>query len=117
MEEDRRRHARTESHNLVSYACRDEKGHGAGEGMGRGLNVSEGGILLQADAVLLPSWTVLLSFALQDEVLDLKGRIAYSRKRPDGGYEAGIQFLPCDQKKIRLLRQFLTIGEDRPEAQ
>ena len=117
MEEEKRKHPRTGSHNLVSYACRDEKGQWAGQGMGRASNVSEGGIQIETNAPLLPSWTVSLSLALEDEVLDIKGKVAYSKKRTDGKYEAGIQFLPGDEKRIRLLRQFITINEEMMNAE
>lgn len=115
MEEEKRKHPRTGSHNLVSYACRDEKGQSAGYGMGRASNVGEGGIQIETNEPLLPSWTVSLSLALEDDLMDIKGRVAYSKKRPDGKYEAGIQFLPSDEKRIRLLRQFITINEKNAE--
>jgi hypothetical protein len=111
MAEEKRRHPRTGSHNLVSYACRDEKGQAAGGGIGRALNVSEGGILLETRSPMAPSWSVSLTVALEDELMDIRGKIAYSNRRSDGKYETGIQFLESDEKKVRLLRQFVTIPD------
>ena len=109
MEQEKRKHPRTGSHNLVSYVCRDDKNHVVCEGMGRTLNVSEGGILLETRDALDPSHTVSLTVALEDDLMDIQGRVAFSKKRSNGNYETGIQFLGFEEKKIRLLRQFITI--------
>jgi hypothetical protein len=77
--------------------------------MGRTLNVSEGGILLETRKALDVSYSVSLTVALEDELMDIQGRVAFSRKRVNGSYETGIQFLGFEEKKIRLLRQFITI--------
>lgn len=114
MEEEKRKHPRTGSHNLVSYVCRDQENRVTREGMGRTLNVSEGGILLETREPLDPFCTVSLTVALEDELMDIKGRVAFTKKRTGGRNEAGIQFLGSEEKKIRLLRQFITIvGGDR----
>lgn len=84
--------------------------------MGRTLNVSEGGILLETHTAVDPSYTVSLTLALEDELMDIKGKIAYSKKRMDGKYETGIQFFTPDDKKIRLLRQFITIFSEGMDA-
>jgi hypothetical protein len=109
MEQEKRKHARTGSHNLVSYVCLDEENRVLSEGMGRTLNVSEGGILLETREPLDPSCTVSLTLALEDELVDIKGKIAFAKKRLSGKYVTGIEFLGSEEKKIRLLRQFITI--------
>lgn len=109
MEAEKRRHSRTGSHNLVSYVCRDDRNRVAGEGMGRTLNVSEGGILLETREPFDPSWTVSLTLALEDELMDIRGRVSFTREREAGRYETGIQFLNSEEQKIRLLRQFIAI--------
>ena len=38
---------RADSHNILSYVCLDEENEIVEQGMGRTLNVSEGGILLE----------------------------------------------------------------------
>ncbi|RJR36504.1 MAG: PilZ domain-containing protein [Desulfobacteraceae bacterium] len=109
MAGEKRKYPRTGSHNLVSYVCRDEKNNVVCEGMGRTLNVSEGGILLETHDALDTSDSISLTVALEDELMDLEGRVAFSNKRADGNYETGIQFRGFEEKKIRFLRQFITI--------
>lgn len=96
----------------MSYVCRDERNQVAGEGMGRTLNVSEGGILLETRKPFDPSWTVSLTLALEDELMDIRGRVVFTRKGQADKYETGIQFLGSEEKKIRLLRQFIAIFGD-----
>jgi hypothetical protein len=116
MKQDKRRHPRTGSHNLVSYVCLDEGAHVKSEGIGRTLNVSEGGILLETREPFDPSCTITLMIALEDELMELKGRVAYAKERAGGRHETGIQFIDSEEKKMRLLRQFITICGSDSEA-
>src|SRR3989304_5663028 len=84
MEEEKRKHARTGSHNLVSYVCRDEMNRVRSEGMGRTMNVSEGGILLETREPFDPSCTISLTLALEDELMDIRGRVVFTRKSAAG---------------------------------
>ena len=109
MEGEKRKYPRTGSHNLVSYVCHDDKNRVVCEGMGRTLNVSEGSILLETRDAVDTSYSVSMTVALEDELMDIQGSVIFSKKRPNGNYETGIQFLGIEEKKIRFLRQFITI--------
>ena len=100
---------RIESSNLLSYVCLDENNHEMMQGMGRTLNVSEGGILLETHVPIDPHHIVSLTIALENDLMDLKGKIAYSRKREDGKFESGIEFMEMDEEKRRFIRQYILI--------
>ena len=100
---------RIESSNLLSYICLDENNHEMMQGMGRTLNVSEGGILLETHVPIDPHHIVSLTMALEDDLMDFKGKIAYSRKREDGKFESGIEFIEMDEEKQRFYRQYILI--------
>ena len=53
-QEDKRKNQRIDSHNLLTYSCLDKNGAVITQGMGRTLDVSEGGILLETQAKLDP---------------------------------------------------------------
>ncbi|MBN1103102.1 MAG: PilZ domain-containing protein [Deltaproteobacteria bacterium] len=106
---EKRKYPRIGTHNLVSYLCLDDEGQAVGEGMGRTLNVSEGGILLETHIALAPHRTVSLTIALEDEIMELRGKVAFSKRRDDGKFETGVEFLESDNAKIAFLKQYITI--------
>jgi len=100
---------RVESSNLLSYICLDENNHEMMQGMGRTLNVSEGGILLETHVLIDPHYIVSLTMALEDDLMDFKGKIAYSRKRDDGKFESGIEFIEMDEGKHQFYKKYIHI--------
>ena len=105
--DDKRRDPRISSSNLISYVSRDENNQAIMQGMGRTLNVSEGGILLETHVPIDPHHVVTLTIALEDELMEFKGRIAHSMKREDGGFTTGIKFIQMNEEKRQFLGQYV----------
>ena len=106
---DKRESERIDSHNLIFYVCLNEKGEPVGQGMGRTINISEGGILLESHVIIDPNYIVSFTISLEDVIMDIKGKVRFSKKRNDGKFESGIEFIDCDESKKRVLRQFSAI--------
>jgi hypothetical protein len=106
---EKRKYPRIGTHNLVSYLRLDDEGLIVGEGMGRTLNVSEGGILLETHAALDPNSAVSLTIAMEDEIMEVRGKVAFSKRRDDGKFETGVEFMEKDDAKIAFLKQYITI--------
>ena len=107
--ENKRKHERIQSLNL-SYICLDEDANIIKQGMGRTLNISESGILLETHFPIEPEHVVQLTISLEEELLDLKGKPAHVRSCDDGKYEIGIQFIELDQNACDLLKKFISGG-------
>lgn len=107
--DEKRIDTRTESSNLLSYVCLDDNNHELMQGMGRTLNVSEGGISLETHVPIDPHHIVSLTIALENDLMDFKGKITHSRKREDGKFESGIDFIEMDEEKRWFLRQYILI--------
>jgi c-di-GMP-binding flagellar brake protein YcgR len=105
----KRRGPRVKSPNLVVYLCIDEEKNKIIQGMGRTLNVSEGGILLETHVPIDPGYTLILTIAMEEDLMHFKGRIAHSREREDGKFESGVEFLEMDKQKRRFLSQYMII--------
>ena len=103
---------RINSHNLISCICLDENGNPVKQGMGRTLNISEGGILLELHFPVDPQYIMFFTINLEDEIMDLKGRVIYNKKREDEKYETGIQFIEIDESKKQILKQFAVMLKD-----
>ena len=112
---DKRKHARIDSTNLVYYVCQDAQHLAVKAGMGRTLNVSEGGILLETHQAVDAQAQVALTIAMEDEIMVIQGRVAYSKRREDGRYETGVEFTEGDARKVSFLKQSLTLIEGEGE--
>jgi hypothetical protein len=104
--EEKRKHPRSGSLNL-SYVCLDEDQKAVKQGMGRTLNLSESGILLETYFPIQSEHTVVLSIGLEEHLVDVKGRPVYVRTKGQGVYEVGIEFLDPNENVIDAIRNFL----------
>jgi hypothetical protein len=109
--ENQRKHRRIKSLNL-SYICLDEDNNIVKQGMGRTLNLSESGILLETHFPIELEYLVLMTIALKEDLLEIKGKPIHARSIETGKFEVGIEFLEPNQDSIRLLENF--ISEDEP---
>ncbi len=104
--EDKRKHQRIPSLNL-SYICLDENNNIVKEGMGRTLNISESGILLETQFAIELEYLVIMTIALQEDLLEIKGKPIHAQSNETGKFEVGIEFLEPDQDSIQLLKNFI----------
>ena len=109
MKKERRSASRFDSENLISYICLDKDRQESCQGMGRTLNISENGILLETHLPIDPNGSMSLTIALEEELMDIDGRVAFSNKKGDGVYETGIHFNKPDEEKSRFLRDYITL--------
>ena len=104
-----RKHERIQSLNL-SYICLDEDDNIVKQGMGRTLNISESGILLETHFPVEPEHKIQLTISLEEDLLDLKGKPVHIRSGDGGKYEIGIQFVGLNQNDRKLLKKFVGEG-------
>jgi len=110
--ENKRKHRRIASLNL-SYICLDENDNIVKQGMGRTLNISESGILLETNFPIESEYLVILTIALEEDLLEIKGKPIHDRSNETGKFEIGIEFLEPDQDSIRLLEKFINKDESQ----
>ncbi|MEW6077788.1 MAG: PilZ domain-containing protein [Thermodesulfobacteriota bacterium] len=102
-----RKHERVNSLNLLSYSCFNDARETVAQGMGRTLNVSEGGILLETHVQIEPQYAVCLSIGFQEEVTDVMGKIVYSKKGDNDRWQSGIEFLNPDADARRIIKKYI----------
>ena len=107
MTKNKRNHPRTDSLNLISYVCIDEDNNPITQGMGRTLNVSEGGILLETHVQIDSHCTLSLKIGLEDKLIDIKGKVAYSKTGAEGNFETGIHFFEIDEEALKILKKYI----------
>jgi hypothetical protein len=110
---EQRKHPRLKTQNL-SYICLDENGQTVKQGMGRTLNISESGILLETHFPVEAGHTVVVSLGLDDDLAEIKGNPVHIRSAEQGVYEVGIEFVELDRASLKTLKRYLHAG-DLPE--
>ena len=108
MSDDKRKHERYSALNL-SYICEDKDGDVLYEGMGRTLNVSEGGIQLETSYYISPGNTLTLEIALEDTLVNLRGRVVYCNELPEKKFSTGLELIEPNAESLAILRQFIKI--------
>ncbi len=106
---ERRRHQRVKAVNLLTYACFDDSGRKVEQGMGRTLNVSESGILLETHVPLDSAHRVAVTIALDEDLISIEGSVVRSIEGPDGMYESGLQFSGITDAETIVLNEYIKI--------
>ncbi len=112
--ENKRQHERIHSLNL-SYICLDENKNIVKQGMGRTLNISESGILLETHFPIDLKHEIQLTIGLEEDLLDIKGVPVHVRSIEGGKYQIGIKLLDLDDNAIALLKKFISEGGPKNE--
>lgn len=105
---ERRKNARFDSLNL-SYVCVDDQGAVVQESMGRTLNVSEAGICLETHFKIDSHHILTLTIALEDDLVNIKGKVVYSRPGKEEKFETGVEFIEIDQDSRVVLNKFIEL--------
>lgn len=112
---EQRKFERADALNFLAYSCVDEKnGENKQQGIGRTLNISEGGVLLETDRPLDSTQTILLTIALKDKVIDVKGKILWCKESAVGIFMSGIEFYGMEQDASPILNQYLELFYKEP---
>jgi c-di-GMP-binding flagellar brake protein YcgR len=113
--ENQRKHERIQSLNL-SYICLDEDSNIVKQGMGRTLNISKAGILLETHFPVEPSHTVQLTIGMEENLLDIKGNPVHVKSLDGGKYQIGIEFVDLDENAAKILQNFINSGETEKQS-
>jgi CRP-like cAMP-binding protein len=119
---EKRKHERIESLNLLNYLCMDENHEFVESGMGRTLNVSLSGILLETHVPIESRRAISLAIGLEDDVVNILGRIVYCRKGRDEMYQSGVHFFEREEEAAfanlrKYIQAFRAQAYSEPDAE
>ena len=104
---DRRRHPRIETSNVVTYICVDEDGNEIAEGFGTTCDLSLGGLRLITSQAVESPYVLLLSIDLQENMLEIRGKVVVSREVEPGVFHTGICFVDTEDRQREIVRSFV----------
>lgn len=103
---EKRKSPRIGSVNL-SYICLDKQGKVLQQAMGRTLNISEGGFLIETHFPMKAEYTLLASIGLEDDTIDIKGKIIHCQSAGSGKYIAGVEITSIEESDKSLWENFI----------
>lgn len=104
---EKRKHSRVDSIFLLSYVHLDEDENQIMQGMGRTINVSESGIMLETHVAFEKNATMDVVLGLEEEMVTIRGKVVFSMSTDSGRYQSGIQFLDIDYASLQILRRYI----------
>ena len=105
--EDKRRFPRFNSLNLSYVLVDGGDDEVERQTMGRTLDVSEVGMRLETHLPVDVGREMLLSVGLEEEVLDIRGRVIHCSQNKEGKNELGVEFIDKDAAADEILVKFI----------
>lgn len=103
-----RQHARIKKLLFSEMSVFEESGLAEMPSLGRTLNLSEGGILMEIPKGIPFQLKVKVNLGIGDDVIALDGEIVNLRKKDDGDFEVGIAFSNPTQEQRDLIKACAT---------
>lgn len=98
--DEKRKHPRVQTDNLISYTCIDEDNGESDQGVGRALDISQGGLLLESHSAIKTEKILLTTVNYKNELMEITAKVAYCREEKPGVFFTGIEFKE-ENEKIR----------------
>ncbi|MBC2736673.1 MAG: PilZ domain-containing protein [Desulfobacteraceae bacterium] len=106
MISEKRKHMRVNALNL-SHVAVDDREEAVKQAIGRTLNVSETGILLETHFPIESDQNVELTLGFEEDLVNLKGKVIHLLNGETGKFEMGIQFTDIDEEAILVIKDFI----------
>jgi hypothetical protein len=112
---DRRQCPRFNTNNLISYVCLESNGNEVGQGMGKGINVSSSGILIETHNPIKSQDISLMVSCEEDEIIHIKGKVIYCRTEDSVMFRTVIKFLETNERIRFFVKNMITV--DRADSE
>jgi len=104
---DRRKYARVQIHNCISYSCLDSKNNLLDPNMGFVRNVSQDGVCIETVCNIKSVYVKLMFIDMQNNHTEMKGKLAYCRKADSGKFKTGIRFKGTEFENLLFVRKLV----------
>ena len=104
---EKRKHSRVDSIYLLNYVHLDEDDKQVMQGMGRTINVSESGIMLETHVAFNENDTIDVVVGLKEDMVTIRGKVIFTRTTESSRYQSGIQFVAIEDASLATLRRYI----------
>jgi len=102
---------RSGSVNLVYFAVYNLTNFLKQQGMGKTINISEGGILLETYEEVQKGEKIFLSLGLKDETIDIEAEIVHLSIKESGFYHTGFSFVIESYEQSESIKKYINLFE------
>lgn len=95
--------------NLISYVCIDSSGRAIDQGMGQALNISQTGILLETLDPIDTNYLSLMSFDLNNELMEIRGRVIHCKATSPEKFNTGIEFIGNQDDIVQFVSKMIRV--------
>ena len=106
---ERRRFPRVSTDNPVTYALINERGSNIGQGIGRAINVSQSGILLETYEFIGSKYIFLVSTDIDEKLVEIVGKVVFSREMSKSVFNSGIHFMGEHEDNVKFRRELIRV--------
>jgi len=110
---ERRSYPRVKTCNLISYAAIRANGEIVDQGMGRALNISQNGILLETPRLIFSEYISLMSVDVGNNLIEIKGMVIYSGIHGSGMIANGICLQGQHNENIQFAAKLIKVFHTR----
>ena len=110
---DRRKYRRVAISNLISYLATDKDGKVLDQSIGKALNISQSGLLLETTRIIAADYISLMSIDPDNKLIEINGKVAYSRGIGSGKFGTGINFQATDNENIQFVINLVKVFSHR----
>jgi predicted Zn finger-like uncharacterized protein len=104
---DRRKFPRTKTRNLIAHLSVDQNGKGVSQGMGKALDISLGGMLLETLVPIEAGQISLMAVDKDNNLLEMKAEVVYCNKADLGKYRAGVKFSGTQLQVLNFVKRLI----------
>lgn len=104
---EKRKYQRISSIKLLNYVSLDQNYQEVGQGMGRTINMSETGLLIETSTAINPDHFLSLNIGLDHERFKVHGQVVYTSNLKGSSYRTGIRFNQAPKAGYYLFRNLL----------
>lgn len=113
--EERRKTVRIDSLNLLEVSV-DKNEIAVNQGMGRTLNVSESGILLETYFKIDLGSSLSVTLAVEDDLINVNGKVVHCSAGKDGMFETGVQFFDIDHSAFQVISKLIKLFREQKKS-
>ena len=107
VDTERRKYPRVPICDPISYLCLDENGNTTCQNMGAVQNTSQNGIKIETYEAIESEYAILMFVDLGKNLIEIKGRVIYSRQTETGKFESGISLQGSTAEKVDFVKKLV----------
>jgi hypothetical protein len=112
---EKRRHVRVETSNCILYESFGNEGTIVSRSMGKAVNISQSGILLETPSPIEVEAVTLVTADLEGKLIEINGKVIYCRETDSGIYQSGVSFIGSDEETAKFAVKLVKLYHHRKQ--